>query len=240
MSPNGYYAMDYNPIVAALVNAVQEQQGLISSLQQNFITDNTQIAQLAAMQNSGLLTTTSNINIDSIIANTSKFLIIDSTSATFVDAEVTGLLKSNEINTSLITAKSGQDLALKLSDKLGNTKMVVQDSDGHLVFSVDSNGNLNIGGNAQVGGILDVKGKLQLNSDASQAQVGTAKIIGGELTTQINTSATSANSKIFLTLSGTMANPPVLSVTQRADGHFEVSIDSLKAYDTTFDWWVVN
>jgi len=138
------------------------------------------------------------------------------------DLRVEGILTSSQIQTEVISAYDNKDLIIKLSEHIGDTALMIQNSLGEIVFQVNSTGKLSIkdsGDNASIGsGIIDT----------DQTQV------------TIKTDAVTKSSKVFITPIGEHLEPPYIWISKKEDGYFVVQSKESLNQQIKFDWWVVN
>jgi len=157
-----------------------------------------------------------------VLSNSLTMNQIDSNSLSVVDMNVTGLLTTDKISTNQIMAFKDQNFTLNLGDSEGNTEFRINNALGEKVFSVSS------------------LGKLFVSDAKDKGSVGSGIIKAGELTVKIDSRSMNINSKVFLTLTTKVENPPSLVVSKKLDGSFEVSINEIKEEDIGFDWWIIN
>lgn len=214
--------VQYKQLTAVLSNAVVE---LDNSVQLNNTFRNTykaDLPKLIADYKAGILggaNVPKNINTETITA----------TSITTNTATINGLLTANEVKMNLITAKSTQDIIVKLAESMSATSFAIENSNGERVLGIDSNG------------------KITIKADSENTSVGTAAIEAGQKTIKITTTAITESSKVFVsgkvTSSGVV---PLLGVKEliydeTTDEYgFVVEVGSVEPTPIEFDWWVIN
>jgi len=131
---------------------------------------------------------------------------------------------------------------------------------GDVKFSMNTDGDLEIDGDVKLSGDLTAKNlivleevkapkttteKLNIATPAAtpdgknNASIGTDTIIAGQTSIVIETTAVTADSKIFVT--PTTKTDKVLSVTTKVEGEsFTVEVAAAATEDVEFNWWVVN
>ena len=123
--------------------------------------------------------------------------------------------------------------------------------DGKLLVDGSLNvlGDLEVGGDLKVGKTLSAKEvnteKINVSTPGvdsngkSKASVGEGTITTGQTEVTIETTAVTADSRIFIT--PTSLTDKVLVATEKVAGEsFKVKILSPAGSDIIFDWWVVN
>jgi hypothetical protein len=130
-----------------------------------------------------------------------------------------------------ITSVAGDDIDIVLGDAAGANNFALQSSTPADIFVVDSTGNTTIEGNldinAQGHGIFIAEG-------GAAAYMGTATLAGGTIT--VNTTAVTANSRIFLTPQGVLAG--VVYISARVAGT-SFTITSTNGADTPAVAWMI-
>ncbi len=83
--------------------------------------------------------------------------------------------------------------------------------------------------------------KLNIANPVSGAEhIGTATIPAGATEIPVNTTATTANSKVFLTATSSTGGQALIVSYQEAGLGFIVSLDHTYASDIKFNWWIVD
>ncbi len=168
------------------------------------------------------LTITDTLNSNIILSNSGVFNSIEVDDITVNNnLSVHGLLTSHQIKTEKLYALSNKDIVLQLSESIGDTSFEIQNSEGEVVFSVDSDG------------------KLSFSSDKEDSSVGTSSFGIGETEITIETSVVTLDSKVFVTPRDDIGNT-TLYVEEAEEGRFKVIMADPKSYEVKFDWWVIN
>ena len=182
-----------------------------------------------SIDKNGDLTTTKNLKVEGLSAISANIISIDTSNISAVNIDVTGLLKTNQILAANISALPGGNLDIKLADITGNSAFSIFNTDNTQVFSVSSTGN------------VQVAGKFTFNTNTTDASVGTAVFATGETEVIIRTTASTANSKVFVSVNDdTTYAFPITKVISKTDGSFTVILNSTLDHDISFDWWVIN
>jgi len=116
-----------------------------------------------------------------------------------------------------------------------NTKRMVLENDGDLGLGVDNPvEKLDITGNVQ----LNTAGNKLLIKEGTNASLGTA-VLNGTTNVTINTTAVTANSRIFVTIQTVGGTPGIVYISTRVAGT-SFDVVSTSALDTsTIAWWIV-
>lgn len=115
-----------------------------------------------------------------------------------------------------------------------NTKRVVLENDGDLGLGVDNPAQkLDITGNLQ----LNTAGNKLLIKEGTNASLGVETLVGGTKT--VNTTAVTANSRIFVTIQTVGGTPGVLYIGTRTAGTSFDVISTSGSDTSTFAWWIV-
>ncbi len=169
------------------------------------------------------LTITDTLNANIILADNVSFNSIEVDDITVNNnLNVSGLLTSHQIRTEKLYALSNKNIILQLSESFGDTAFEIQNSEGEVVFSVDSDG------------------KLSFSSDKEDSSVGTSSFGIGETEITIETSVVTPDSKVFVTPKAEDNNVPIIGVKEIGDGYFIIKMDQTHYNKTEFDWWVIN
>jgi len=227
LTSDGYYTLNTNPILAAMVNATKEINTRILGIES---TDAESIGSFWNTNSSGELETTLSIVVSILKAESGFIKTISSDKITVMDIEVENLLSSSEIETDMIRSLSGNDIAIQLNDSIGDMSFKILDSQGVQVFGVNSKGDVDVKGD------VDIKGNLSVGNET----IGSAIIPSGEMDIIINSTTVKPNSKVFLTLTTDTEAIVVLKVVEKLDGKFKVKLSQTDNTNITFDWWVIN
>ncbi|MBU0975847.1 MAG: hypothetical protein ABIE03_04160 [Patescibacteria group bacterium] len=134
---------------------------------------------------------------------------------------VNGLITSKNIKTEILKAYSTKNIIVKLSESIGDTAFIIQNNLNENVFSVDSNG------------------KINLKEDKLSPSIGEGIIPKGSDYVRIYTDSVTRSSRIFIT--PTVETDKQLSVIEKAaKDYFVVKISYPVDYNISFDWWIVN
>lgn len=105
-------------------------------------------------------------------------------------------------------------------------------------FTFDSNQNLSLPANLNLTGGLTTSGLTIENQSNNAKTIGQATIPAGETSATVNTQAVTANSRIFVSPTGT--NFVDWTISDKVIGQsFTISIKDPAVSDTAFDWWIV-
>jgi len=132
----------------------------------------------------------------------------------------------------LVTAGAGNNLTLKMGDNAGANRVVFTDSDDASVGALTSDGNLSVAQNVEVttaGFGLEI-------AEGANARMGIVTLVAGAAT--VNTTAVTANSRIFLTHQTNAGTPGFVSVTARTPAT-SFTITSGNLGDTSDIAWMI-
>jgi hypothetical protein len=95
-----------------------------------------------ALWSGNLDLTDTSLVVSEVLADTGVFKQIETRSILADNVNVTNLLTSKEITTTMLKAYEDEDLVIKLSESLGKTAFEIKNNLGQVVFSVDSKGKV--------------------------------------------------------------------------------------------------
>jgi len=78
------------------------------------------------------------------------------------------------------------------------------------------------------------------NNGKSKASIGTAKIDAGQTEVVIETTAVTADSKVFVTATTSTGGQTLIVSVKKAGESFTVKLDSPLTTDVKFDWFIIN
>ncbi len=217
----GFLSLSDRPILAATVNAIKEQQGILTSLSSN----------ISAL--SGIKINSASLERESIRFNVeNKVLEFTNDGITwyqFADNQSLLLLTSRveELETRIANLNSRE--SLNTDSNTLNILKVTLNEEGNIELL---GGNIIMEGN----GTLSIK-KLKLEENYS---IGSSKILANTTSIVINTKAITTDSKVFINPTSDTLNK-VLYVTELKVGEsFKVNINGVIPQDITFDWFIID
>lgn len=226
---NVYYGVHYEKLGVLALDGIKGLSTEMTSLRTQISTiDQLYQGSLWTVNNDGAMYSTRDVILGNVLATKAIINEIHTDKITALDMNVTRLLTTNKIITSLIEARKDENIAIKLSEKIGNTSFEILNSDGSRIFGINSLGD------------LDIKGTLNMNGEGNRRTVGTDNVPAGQITVQIPSEAITLKSKVFLSVTDNSEIFPILKVSKVNSGFFEVILDKLRDIDTVFDWFVIN
>jgi len=226
---NTYYGVHYEKLGVLALDGIKGLSSEMTSLRTQISTIDQQYqGSFWTVNNDGSLYSTRDVILGNVLATKATINEIHTDKINALDMNVTRLLTTNKIITSLIEARSDENIAIKLSEKIGNTSFEILNSDGSRIFGINSLGD------------VDIKGKLSMNDEGNRRTVGTDNIPSGQIFAQIASEAITSKSKVFLSVTDNSEIFPILKIFKVDSGFFEVIIDQIRDIDTVFDWFVIN
>jgi hypothetical protein len=166
--------------------------------------------EMWTINNDGKIYTTKDIILNNVSAIGAKINSIDTSKINAINIDVSGVLTTEKIFTKLIEARKDENIALKLSERMGLTGFNILDSDGNKIFGVNSLGD------------VDINGKLNILSEGNRRSSGTDNIPAYEVLVRVSSEAITEKSKVFLSITDNTEVFPVLKVSKTQTGFFEV------------------
>jgi len=226
---NTYYGVHYEKLGVLALDGIKGLSSEISSIKTEIGAFNQmQTGDLWTVNNDNKLFSSRDVILGNVAAIGATINQIDTDKINALDVNITGVLTSEKIITKFIDARQDENIAVRLSEKMGITGFNVLDSEGNQVFGVNSLGDVNI------------KGKLTLSSEGSRRTSGTDNILAYEVRAIVSSDAITEKSKVFLSLTDNSEVFPVIKVSKTDVGFFEVMLDRILGMDTVFNWFIIN
>ncbi len=217
LDQRGYLSLNDRPILAATVNAIKEQQEMISTL-------NSSISTLSG----------TTLNSTSSIGENIRFNVESKTLQFTNDGEV--WYEFAEKQSMMLLTSRVENLETKIAN-IDTTNSI--NTENILKVKLNNEGNIELlGGNILMegNGTLSIK-KLKMEEEYS---IGSAKLTSNQLSITINTKGVTKDSKVFVNPTSDTYNK-VLYVTDIKEGEsFRVNINEAIDKDITFDWFIID
>ena len=244
-------------IVPYLTKAIQEQQSEISNNQlsifNQFSSANDQISSLTLKTDANVTTLTGlqksvddQLTIISTNQNETIKQIADLQNQIGVETRHASSLQGQiDAQQSLITAIQAQIAQLQ-PEKIQLDEAQITDNTNDIAllklvlgFDVQNPNDVNISGKLEASEV--VAGTMTIKViDPNAKTIGTETIKAGEVEKEVDTTAITANSKVFVSGKSKKALSFPLTVTEIKEGtYFKVEIPQALTDDLNFDWWIV-